>query len=100
MCFEYNGEKHIGKTIIIGLTFLNSSGHVEQEIQLFGAISKISDDGILVNLDDGEDYTLPPDLSAVKIAPPGEYKFKTTGKVIVNPDYMTTWTIHMSENSD
>jgi hypothetical protein len=54
--------------------------------------------GIFIRLSGSdEEYVLPPDLESFKKAPPGEYKFKSTGEVVVNPDYMTSWTIVKSE---
>lgn len=82
------------------MTYLNNLDQVERRTQLSGTISKIEENGIFVNLDDGKVFSLPPDLSAIEVAPPGDYKFKTTGKVVVNPDFMTSWTIHKSESSN
>jgi len=95
-------EKDIfmGKTIIIGLTFLDNLNQEVERVQLSGTISEINEEGIFINLEEGGFYTLPPDLSAIKVAPPGEYEFESTGKVVVNPDYMTTWRIYKPDNND
>ena len=90
----------IGKTIIIGLTFLDNINQKVQRRQLSGTISDINEKGIFVNLDEGGVYTLPPDVSAIQAAPPGEYEFESTGKVVVNPDYMTTWRIYKPDIND
>jgi hypothetical protein len=42
---------------------------------------------------DGEVYRLPPDLRPVTDAAPGEYRLRSTGEVIVDPDVTITWTI-------
>lgn len=41
----------------------------------------------------GETYRLPPDLRAFAPAPPGEYRLRETGEVVVDPDYTTSRTI-------
>ncbi len=41
-----------------------------------------------------------PDLSAFVEAPAGEYRFRTTGEVVVNPDLMTQWTIEDPPTDD
>jgi hypothetical protein len=50
--------------------------------------------GIAVELSDsGDVFWLPPEPSALNHAPPGEYRFRSTGEVVVDPDLMTTWTV-------
>ena len=51
----------------------------------------------LKKLNDGEILGLPPDLSSTRIAPPGEYRLRSTGEVVVDPDYLTTWNINRSK---
>ena len=50
---------------------------------------------ILVKLNDGEIFCLPPNLSSTKIAPLGEYRLRSTGQIVVDPDYLTTWNINI-----
>jgi hypothetical protein len=50
-------------------------------------------DGIVLALPDGEEYTLPPDLDALRSAEPGEYELSGTGEVVVDPDYTSIWWI-------
>jgi hypothetical protein len=84
----------IGKTIIIGITRLDSNDELIEQIQMHGVITSATPKGILFRLSTGEDYKLPPDYASIREAPPGEYRFRQTGEVVVNPNYMTTWTIH------
>jgi len=37
---------------------------------------------------------LPPDLRAFQDAPPGEYRLRSTGEVVVDPDFISSWTIN------
>ena len=43
--------------------------------------------------DNGEIEWLPPDLRAFKKARPGEYRLRSTGEVVLDPDYTTVLTI-------
>jgi hypothetical protein len=52
--------------------------------------------GIMLRLSgsrSGDVYTLPPDLRAFFPAPPGSYRLRETGEVVVDPDYTATWNI-------
>jgi hypothetical protein len=48
--------------------------------------------------DNGEIFTLPPAPEAYEPAPPGEYRLKTTGEVVVNPDFTCVMTVHLAQN--
>ena len=90
----------IGKHIIIGLTYLDSNENIVNRVQLHGDVISITDKKITIKLNTGEEFTLPPDISSIEVAPPGDYRFKSTGEVIVNPDLMTTWTIYATEQKE
>jgi hypothetical protein len=34
------------------------------------------------------EYKLPPYLDSIQVAPEGEYRFKSTGEIVANPDFM------------
>ena len=53
--------------------------------------------GITFRKQDGDEFTLPPDLKNVKKAPAGEYKLHSTGEVVVNPDLLSTWNLYAPE---
>ncbi len=56
----------------------------------------MTDNGFLkFNRNDGSVFQLPYDKAAINEAAEGEYKEKATGNIIINPDYITTWTIHV-----
>ena len=38
-------------------------------------------------------FNLPPDITAIEVAAKGEYYLKSTGEIVVNPDYVAIWTI-------
>ncbi len=84
----------IGKTILIGLTYYTADDEFIEQKQYWGTVIESNENRIVVMLNDGEILGLPPDLSSTKIAPPGEYRLRSTGEVVVNPDYLTTWNIN------
>ncbi|AGU53742.1 hypothetical protein VAPA_2c11880 [Variovorax paradoxus B4] len=52
--------------------------------------------GILLSLDGqrtGEQFKLPPDTRSFQEVGPGEYRLRSTGEVVVNPDFTVTFSI-------
>jgi hypothetical protein len=87
----------IGKRILIGITYLDHDDKVLRQEQLHGVILA-ADEGSPIRIGlkgsrDGEEFSLPPDLSALEDAPPGEYRLRGSGEVVVDPDLLTTWTV-------
>lgn len=97
---DAQAAKLVGATVLIGITRLDASG-AEQE-QMFGVVrSADARDGFEVLLEgarSGETYWLPPDLRNFVPAPPGEYRLRSTGEVVTDPDYTSTWTIQPPAN--
>lgn len=87
----------IGKVILIGLTYYTADNEFIEQRQCWGTVIESSEERILVRLNNGEILGLPPDLSSTQIAPPGEYCLRSTGEVIVDPDYLTTWNINRAK---
>jgi hypothetical protein len=88
-------RKLLYKYVIIGLTYVDNNDKVIETIQLHGRITRINQiDGVVITREDkAEEYKLPADLSAFEEAEPGEYKLTKTGEIIVDPDYLSSWTI-------
>ena len=65
-------------------------------VQLHGIIQRVSREGLVVALKgarEGETWTMPPSLTALHAADPGEYRLKSSGEVVVDPDFTAVWTI-------
>jgi hypothetical protein len=92
---EAFAEDLVGAVVLVGLTRRTFFG-LKQE-QFHGVVLAASaSDGITLRLEGkrkGETYQLPPDLRALHPASPGEYRLRSTGEVISNPDYVTSWTV-------
>jgi hypothetical protein len=82
----------IGKRVLIGLTYVEN-GQDDRYEQKHGVVEDVSDEGVAIRLSDGGTYWLPPDLRPWQAAPPGEYRLRSTGEVVVDPDFMANWTV-------
>jgi hypothetical protein len=88
-------EQIIGRHVLVGVTYEDRHGAVERREQLHGCvIIADAERGVAVQrVGSSKVYWLPPDLRGWEPAPPGEYRLKSTGEVVVDPDYLTTWTV-------
>jgi hypothetical protein len=87
----------VGKVVLVGLTYLEADGRLIEQQQFFGTVvSADSRKGILLALKGqraGEQYNLPPDTRAIEPASTAEYRLRTTGEVVTNPDYTVMFSI-------
>ncbi len=99
--FEWDqaiADELIGSTVLIGLTYVKQSDpSVSRQYQMFGTIESADrEKGITVRLIHpwkGQAYTIPPAPRTLTPAEPGDYRLRSTGETIVDPDYLTSWTI-------
>ena len=87
-----------GSTVLIGVTYYSAGGEFSHQTQMYGVVEQVDPEGVLIRLQgprDGEEFWLPPDLEAFQAAPPGDYRLRSTGEVLTDPDFTTTWTIEM-----
>jgi hypothetical protein len=87
----------IGLRILVGMTHLDAGGEAIEQLQFFGVVQRADRrKGILLKLEGkraGEEYNLPPDTRGLKRADLGEYRLRSTGEVVTDPDYVCSWTI-------
>ena len=87
-----------GQLVLVGLAYfdVDSEAPFEQQ-QLFGRVVFADPrEGIVLSLQGrraGERFCLPPDLRSFRKAAPGEYRLRSTGEVVVNPDFTVTFSI-------
>jgi len=91
---ESRAPEYIGKTVLLGVTYLDHDEKLKAQRQWVGTIMTFSNaDGIRIKLrDSDEPCALPPDPRGIRKANRGIYKLRTTGEEIVDPDYLATWT--------
>jgi ketosteroid isomerase-like protein len=94
-------NRMVGKKVLVGKTCVKEDGSPIDQTQYEGLIEAAHERrGFAVRRSDsGEVEWLPPDLRAFKEAAPGEYRLRSTGEIVVDPDYLATWTITKSASS-
>ena len=90
---ERKAGEYVGKSILLCVSYVDHMQVQTGQMQWYGVITEVSNaTGIVVALkNDTNHCALPPDLSALRPAKPGEYTLRATGEVITNPDFTTTW---------
>ena len=88
-------ENEIDKVILIGINYFNTKNELLEQYQTGGIIDSITKTKINIKREGyNELFVLPNDDRALVKAKPGEYRERTTGKIIKNPDFIAQWTIH------
>lgn len=91
----------VGKHVLVGVTYTSKTGEFKSQDQFHGIVQKVDPkDGILLLLKgvrDGEWRWLPPDTRAFSEASKGEYRLRSNGEVVKDPDYTSTWTIEQPD---
>jgi hypothetical protein len=84
-----------GRRILIGITRVAADGGYAQEQHV--GIAGIHDRGtyclVTIECDDGETREYPFDSRTLQRARPGEYRMRSTGQVVANPDFLMTWVV-------
>jgi len=84
----------LGNTLLAGLSFFTPSGELCERQEVFGIVRRATlEDGIVLQLRSGEEFSLPPQLEAISPAERGVYTLKSTGEAINDPDFLATWSI-------
>ena len=88
-----NLSQLIGKTLLVGITYLDSDGRADRQIEFAGIVVAVEP---LVTIERGTEktFTLPAAPEAFAVGTPGTYRLRSTGEVVVNPDFVTSWTVH------
>jgi hypothetical protein len=87
----------IGKYVLVGLTYLDERNNFVERQQVHGRIVAADEQrGYTIRLEGarkGEFLRLPPHPEPFLPAKPGEYQLKSTGEVVRDPDFLSTWII-------
>ena len=91
---EVAAQQLIGKRVVVGVTYTDESGRPIEQRQFHGRVVRANaGEGIVLARPSGEEVRLPPLLKALQMASPGEYRLRSTGEVVVDPDYTCTWSV-------
>ena len=87
----------VGKSVLIGITVHDQRGQFKRREQFFGTVmSADRGAGIAVALGgkrQGELKRLPPVTSVFEVAEPGTYALRDTGEEVVDPAFISTWSV-------
>jgi hypothetical protein len=87
----------IGKTILIGITYVDAAGREARHEQFHGVVESAGPAGIVIALRgyrEGQRWTMPPDTRGIFPGNPGLYTLRSTGEMVDSPDLVSTWSIH------
>ncbi|MBM4444150.1 MAG: hypothetical protein FJ020_02465 [Chloroflexi bacterium] len=88
----------LGKSILVGITYLDRTDKLERQEQFFGTITDVSDSWIEVKPERGSRRHIPNEL--ILDAPQGKYECVSTGEIIRNPDFLASWIVKPGEYPD
>jgi hypothetical protein len=88
----------LGSIVIVGLSYLDPEGQLECQFQIHGLVAVADKErGIAIECHgqiwNGQEHWLPPATAAFRKADPGRYVLCSTDELIVDPHYVSTWTI-------
>ena len=84
----------INKILLIGITLLDDQEGVIEQIQVYGPIIRVDANGVVIKRNGtNTEFVIPPDFDHISEANPGEYRLRSTGEVVIDPDYISSWTV-------
>lgn len=89
----------INKVILVGITVLDENEELITQIQVYGPVIRVSAEGIVIKRNiTATEFSIPPDFEHIIEAEEGEYRLRSSGEVVINPDYISSWIVR--SNSD
>ena len=83
-------DNYRDKSLLVGITYLSGRGDLVRTDSFLSRIVRLAPNGgLVVERTGGGEVELPPEFED---ATPGEYRLRETGEVVVNPDFLATWT--------
>lgn len=101
MTWDESKEYLKEKVFLIGLSFVDKNGDLIEQYQTHGTIVELTDNGLFkIKREDNSIFQMPYDSETIKKADKGEYRERSTGQIVKDPDYIMTWEITINENGD
>lgn len=92
-----NYNELMGKVLLIGLSYYSHDGGFIEDKQLYGRVTQADESCITIAQTNGGEFSIPPDLSAIEKAAPGDYTLRSTNEVVRNPDYLVSYNVTLPE---
>lgn len=85
-----------GKRCLIGVRHLDAAGETTDMTQIYGEILVFNSEQLLIrDFSDGEEVQMPPDTSVFRYSPVGEYRLRSTGELVTDPDAECRWAVRI-----
>lgn len=79
--------------LLAGISFVDPAGTLIRRQQFAGVVAQVVDGVVELDVGLAEPVLIPADSGCYQPARPGTYRLQETGEEIVDPDYLTTWTV-------
>ncbi len=90
-----NTHLFVGKRILVGLTYLNANGDVQEQVQLHGLISSVGENTLTFEKADGSgQFAIPFDGQLTAADPEAIYTLRNTGEAVSGVNFVASFTIH------
>ena len=90
-----NTHMFVGKRILVGLTYLNANGDVQEQVQLHGLISCVGEHTLTFEKADGSgQFAIPFDGQLTAADPEAIYTQRCTGETVSGVNFIASFTIH------
>lgn len=94
---DTNKQISIGSYILVRLNYCDEEGEIVEQKQFHGHVHNVSDEEVVIrNKQTGKEVSLPPMFGSYIRADKGTYDLPSLGETIVDPDFITEWTLRAS----
>ena len=94
-------QDFIGKSILVGFTWIDWDDNVLEQCSAFGTITRIDDHMLYFDCGDGEEVTIPFDPEHIEKSDPALiYNLHNPQKTITGVDFTSEWTIYHSPEDE
>lgn len=85
----------VGTHLLVGVTHVDHGGNVVRQEQFHGTVLRANaTEGVVIVDSAGEEHWVPLDREAFRLADPGTYRLRSTGEEVVDPEWLSTWTVY------
>jgi hypothetical protein len=95
--WDERAARMVGKRVLVGITYVDGANRPIEQRQYHGTVESADErTGFAIRTDDRTLEWLPPHIAAFSAAAPGEYRLRSTGEIVIDPDLLSTWTLRHS----